>query len=302
MATLLILLTSCGGQEPAGEAQALLRQAQAAMSELSSYHATITTSGEDIAGSGHAIKQDWARPDSFRYVTPIIRVTGSGTCGPVAAGDPLPLGCTEVQGETLKGYGEAVLISDRLYGRECQEEGSQCGEWDVRDAGPLAIMGVSFTQADWTVTALTMIREAKVVGQENMDALSTIHVRGRLNAAQAKVDTWRRAAQDADIDTVGEECRSEEVQTPLTEGEPPPTVIATPECRPVTVDEFLALGQEAVERQQRNPSSVDVWIGSDDHMLRRFSASFPPDESGEGEKDVIVEFSRFNEVVIEPPN
>ncbi len=271
------------------------------METLNSYRATITISGEGIAGSGQAIESDWAAPDSFRTMTPRVRLEGVGACEPQHAGESRRSGCTNVQGETLDGYVESIVVDGTWYSQLCQEKGSQCGEWDVRDAGPLAIMGVSLTQADWTVTALTMIREAEVVGQENMDGLSTIHLRGWLNAVQAKVDTWRRAAQHAGLETVGEECGSEDVQTPLTEGEPPPTVIATPQCRPVTVDEFLAIGQEAVEWQERNPSSVDVWIGSDDHMLRRFSASFPPDESGEGEKDVIVEFSRFNEVIIEPP-
>lgn len=299
--TLLILVASCGEPRPMDDTETLLQHAQAAMWGLNSYHATITTSGEDIAGSGQAIEQDWATPDSSRWLTPVLMVTGFGSCGPVTAGDPLPVGCTDVREETLKEYGEAVLVAGRLYGRECQEEGSLCGEWDVRDAGPLAIMGVTLTQAQWTVTALTMIREAEVVGQESLDGLSAIHLRGRLNAMQAKVDTWRRAAQDAGIETVGEECGSEEVQTPLTEGEPPPTVISTPECRPVTVEDFLALAQETIERQERNPISAEVWIGSDDHLVRRFSASFPPDESGEGGREVVVEFSRFNDVVIEPP-
>jgi hypothetical protein len=299
-AGLLVLAASCGGgsDERLGDAQTLLREAQAAMQELDSYRATITISGEGIVGSGEAIESDWMAPDSFRTVTPMFRVEGTGDCGRQKAGELRPPLCTDIRGETLEGYGDAVLVAGRWSGRWCQQRGSQCDQWEVSDAGPLGIMGVTFTHAEWTKTALTMVEEPQVVGEERIGELPTIHLRGQLNTAQSKVETARRAAESAGLQIVGEECVEEE-RTPVPEGQT--AIPPTPTCRPVSAEEFLATWEEYIEGQRRGPEPLDVWIGVDDHLVRRFSTAAPPDEPGEAERTVIIEFSRFNEVAIEEP-
>lgn len=294
-----VLLSSCGEEKPPDDPQALLQQAQEAMEDLSSYHANMTVSGEDIAGSGEVIEHEWAAPSSFRWLAPMIELEGTGACEPQRAGEVRRSGCTDIQGETLEGYSESILMTDRAYGRLCREKDSDCDEWEVGDAGPLTIMGVRITKARWTITALTMIQEAEIIGEESVDGLPTIHVRGQLNAIRAKVNTWRQAALDAGIETVGEECVEGE-STPIPEGETL-TAVPTPECRPVSLQEFLALAQDEIDRQERNPATTDVWIGREDNLVRRFSTSIPPDESAEGGKEVVVEFSRFNSVTIEAP-
>lgn len=92
----------------------------------------------------------------------------------------------------------------------------------------------------------------------------------------------------------------EEEATPIREGQTP-VVIPTVQCRPVSVEEFLALTEDALEEQERSPAAVDVWIGRDDHLVRRFSASSAPDQAGDGERETVIDFSRFNEVTIQPP-
>jgi hypothetical protein len=298
-ATVLLAIASCGGEKPPDDPQALLQRAQEAMDDLSSYHAAMTVSGDGIVGSGEVIEHEWAAPGSVRSVTAIVTVAGSGDCGPVAAGDPLPVNCTDIRGETLEGYRENIIVPDRWYFRLCREKGSHCREWEAGEAGPLALMGVSNDQVAWTITALTMIQGAEIIGEENVDGLPAIHVRGQLSTAQAKINTWRQAALDAGIETVGEGCVEEEA-TPLAEGETP-TAGPTPECRPISLEDFLAIAQADLDRQEGRPATADVWIGRDDNLVRRFSASIPPDESGEGGRDVIVEFSHFDDVTIEAP-
>jgi hypothetical protein len=300
-AALLVLVASCGGgsDERLGDAQTLLREAQVAMQELDSYRATITISGEGIVGSGEAIESDWTAPDSFRTVTPMLRVEGTGDCGRQKAGELRPPLCTDVRGETLEGYGDAVLVDGRWYGRWCQEKGSQCNQWEVSDAGPLAIMGVTFTHAEWTKTALTMVEGPEVVGEERIGGLRTIHLRGQLNTAQSKVETARRAAESAGLQIVGEECVEEEEQTPVPEGKT--AIPSTPTCRAISAEEFLATWEEYIERQQRGPELLDVWIGVDDHLVRRFSAAAPLPKPNGGEETTIISFSRFNELAIQEP-
>jgi hypothetical protein len=292
---LLIAFVSCGGksQEDAGT---VLQQAHTAMRALDSYRATVTTSGESVAGADLAIEYAWAAPNSFRSLTPIVSVEGTGTCGAHKAGQPRRSGCTEVRGETLQGYVEAVLIGERQYTRSCQGKGSQCDEWEVRDAGTLSIMGITYGQAEWTITALTMVQEGEVVGEESVGGEPVIRLKGALDVAEVQVSTLRRAAASAGIETVGEECVEQE-STPVPEGVTP-EAIPTPQCRPVTVEDFLSQVRDAIEH---DIGSAEMWIGREDHLVRRFALSVPPADPNGAGLETIVEFSRFNDVVIEPP-
>jgi hypothetical protein len=299
-AAVLLAIASCGGEKTPDDPQTLLQQAQEAMDDLSSYHAAMTVTGDNIAGSGDVIEHEWAAPDSFRSLSPMIGLEGTGACEPQRAGEARRSGCTDVRGETLEGYSENILAAHRSYFRLCREKDTDCDQWEAGDAGPLDLMGVSNDHVAWTITALTMIQGAEIIDEESVDGLPAIHVRGQLSTTQAKINTWRQAALDAGIETVGEECAAEEA-TPLTEGEPLPTVISTPECQPMSLEDFLASAQDDLDRQEGRPATADVWIGRDDSLVRRFSASIPPDESGEGGKDVLVEFSHFDDVTIEAP-
>ena len=135
----------------------------------------------------------------------------------------------------------------------------------------------------WTLELLGHMADAQIVGQEDLDGVACIRIRGRANIMQAMIQSWRRAEETRGQIDWGEECSS---ATSEAVGE------TQEECRQTT--EYIDM---ADDRQGESAPSMDFLIGRDDALLRRieFSAlSGPPAEGS-------FTFSQFDGLRVEPP-
>jgi hypothetical protein len=105
---------------------------------------------------------------------------------------------------------------------------------------------------------------------------------------RAMIQSWRRAEETRGPINWGEECTATATE---------PGGETQEECHSTTLDEYIAMHEDSVRQQDDNPPSVEVWIGRDDRLLRRFEFRTVLAEPPEGS----FTFSRFDEVTVQPP-
>jgi hypothetical protein len=255
----------------AGDAATLLQQSQAAMLALDSLQADMTSSWE---GREVASRVAWQSPDSFHILYPSLSVEYETGKDPVV---------------TDYGLVEAIALGERMYTRQCVEEGTDCEPWGegIRD-GTYVPMGAIELDPMWTFELLGFVSEAQVVGQERVDGVECARIKGKAHVVQAMIESWRRAEEGRGPLYWGEECEG----TPTEAGE-----YSQEQCHSLTLDEYIAGYEEDVRRQDENPPSVEVWIGRDDKLMHRLEIPATLAEESEG----YFTFSRFDEVTVEPP-
>jgi hypothetical protein len=141
----------------------------------------------------------------------------------------------------------------------------------------------------WAVEVLGLMSDATIVGEEDVEGVPSVHVRGRANVLRAMTQSWRRAEETSGPMSWGEECSGEPTE---------PGGQTQEECRSITLDEYIARLEDSIREQDENPLSVEAWIGQDDKLLRRLDTTMV---SGEQPAPGSFTFSQFNEVTVQPP-
>jgi len=253
-----------------GDAATLLRQSQAAMLDLDSLEAEMTSPWE---GRELTYRVAWQRPDSFHILYPNLTVEYETEKDPVT---------------TDHGLVEAIAIGERMYTRQCVEEGADCEPWGegLRD-GTYVPMGAIELDPMWTIELLGLVSDAQVVGQEEVDSVECTHIRGKANITQAMVQSWRRAEEIRGPLYWGEECMMIDSDAGSSE-----------ECHATTLEEHVAMAEESARVQGQTQATVEVWVGQDDRLMRRLEFPVLP---GVEPTPGSFTFSEFNEVTVEPP-
>lgn len=274
---LVSVLVSRGGDNgarlsaaPGGDAAGLLRQSRAAMLELDSFQFEMTMQWE---GRDITYRLVWQSPDSFYVLYP-------NAVAHYESGQE-----TEI---TDYGLVEAIAVGDRIYSRQCAAEDEDCQPWGegVRDGIYVPAFAGEALDPYWTVEVLGLMSDAQIVGQENVHGVACTRIRGKANVMQAMIQSWRRA---------------EEIRGPMYWGEECTTIDsdagAQDECHSLSLDEYIATNEHSLREQDKNPPSVEVWIGRDDKLMRRLEFTTVVAEPPAGS----FTFSQFNEVTVEPP-
>ncbi len=72
-------------------------------------------------------------------------------------------------------------------------------------------------------------------------------------------------------------------------------------CRDVSFEEFVQLQEPKLSFYDANPHTIDVWLSSDDFLVRRIALRPGLEPYGE-ERPLVAEYSRFDQVEIVGPN
>jgi hypothetical protein len=184
--------------------------------------------------------------------------------------------------EESEGVYEAIMVGDKAYTRQCRDIEKACDPWrqGPRPPVPIAAPSPSFAPG-WPLVALEMAHNLQTIGSEEIDGVPATHLRGAANQLRAALENERRILTAAGITTFGEEC----------EGRPG----GREECRELTFEEALVRQEPDLSFYDENPSTIDAWV-REDGLVLRIALAIPPHDTG-----VTVEYSRFNEVTIEPP-
>jgi hypothetical protein len=264
--TLLLATVACDGGEPVEtrqDPQNIVREALAAMESLRSYRLEMVFAGAEE----QPVVIEFEAPDDYHFLLYAMRAT-EGV-------------------EELEGVYEAIITGDKAYNRQCKDIDQECESWQQRPRPPVAIAGPAPTfLPDWPLVALEMAQDLQIIGTEEIDGLATTHLRGTVNHIRAVLENERRVFTAAGITSFGKECEhpvgGEEV------------------CRELTFEENLAQQEPTLSFYDENPSTIDAWV-SEDGPVRRIALRVPPHEAGDEETAAAFEYSRFNDVEIEPP-
>ena len=278
---LLFAALACGGGESeqiSSDPQALLDQAQAAMAELESYHATfVFPAAPGDTQEDYRSDVSYAAPNSYRFLNFI----------------PLPTSATE---PTLI---EMVLVGDTIYRRQCKDIDIECESWEEQPRGQVVFPGSPALHPPWPLVAMEMAGELDLVGQDKIDGVALTHFRGSANHIRAIFESLRRSATAAGINSLGTECMG--VETPTANdanGEP---VESEGNCREQTFEETLESQEPGLSFYDENRTTIDIWVSSADFLVHRVAIIIPPNESRDGGTSFIVEYSLFDQVQIEAP-
>ena len=276
---LVSILASRGGDNAAGsatpqagDAARLLQQSQAAMLELDSFQAEMTTSWE---GREDTYRVAWQSPDSFHVLSPYV-------VAHYESGQE-----TEI---TDYGFVEAIAVGDRIYVRQCAAEDEDCQPWEESARDGLYVPAFAGESLDpmWTIELLGLMSDAQIVGQEDVEGVACTRIRGRANILRAMAQSWRRAEETRGPINWGEECTATATE---------PGGETQEECHSTTLDEYIALHEDSLREQDESPASVEVWVGRDDKLLRRLEFPLVADQPAGG----YFALSQFNEVTVQPP-
>ena len=258
-----------GGGAPSEpqDAASILGQAHTAMSDLDSFRAVMTTEpGQGILDS----TVEWQSPDSFHLV---IRWQEQQE---------------EAVGEI--GLSEAIVIGDKGYSRQCKAEGEGCSEWTEYERGDTYLPAPTpWFDPRWPIVALALVVDSRVVGEEQIDGVSSTHIQGNLNRLRAMLQALEEGLRQRGVTAYGQECETEP-------GEPE-------ECRDLPIEEFMESQAEELQLGDENPNPVDIWIGRDDKLLHRYTIGPIPGDAGApgGTLTTVFTYSQFNKVEIQPP-
>ncbi len=179
---------------------------------------------------------------------------------------------------------EGLAVGDNLYGRQCDDTGRNCGEWRERAREIILPVPSPSYLPQWPIVALEMAHGLQVVGEEDLTGETVIHLQARVNIMRSILENQRRIFDTAGISAFGQEC------TAQTGGQK--------ECRETGFDELLDQHEPRLSYSDTNPSTVDVWIGTQDSFIRRIVFTAPPVDTT---ATLTFDYSDFNSVEIEAP-
>jgi hypothetical protein len=277
---MLSMLPACGGDDGDGvgpatphasDADTLLQQAQAAMRDLDSFQLQMTSTWE---GRETTYTVAWQRPDSFHVLSPDLQSE------------------TEDQGKRIidSGLFEAMAIGNKIYVRQCPAEGEDCDAWQEGPREAIYVpMWAPELEPMWTIELLSLVSDAQIIGEEDVDGVACTRIQGRANIIRAMIQSWRRVEEERGPIYWGESC----VSISESGGE------MREDCHETTSDEYIARYEDSLREQDENPTVIEVWLGRDDKLMRRlgFRQALP----GEEAVTFPFTFSRFNEVDLKPP-
>ncbi len=295
----LLATLACGGDDEdldlSASAEAFWNQADTAMADLDSYHVSFVFpyGPEEVRWEA-----EFAAPNDYRF----LLFSAEGETEKVCESYSPPSGgqgqtCREVLTNiTSRSVFETILAGGKAYSRLCEDVGEQCEPWQEGPQPQVPIAGPSPTYLlQWPLVAMEMAQPIEVVGGEEIDGATFIHLHGSVNHLRAIFENQRRVLTEAGITSFGEEC-FEETSLP---GEPPGEEI----CRTLTYEESLERQEPDLSFYDDNPATIDIWISPDTSLVRRvaLAAQPPPGEPDSGEAPLIVEYTLFNQVEIEAP-
>jgi hypothetical protein len=295
---LFAALACAGGEslEISDSPQVLWDRAGTAMAALDSYHvAFLFPAGpEEVRWEA-----EFAAPDSYRFQLFTAEGETRQECASPPDGGVFVYGtpCREIfTSITAQAVAETVLVGDRAYVRQCQDVEEQCEPWLDGPRPQVPIAGPSPTYLpQWPLVALEMAQPVEVVGGEEIDGVTLVHLHGSVNHLRAIMENERRALTAAGITSFGEEC-TVEASLP---GEPP----GAESCRELTFEESLERQEPDLSFYDETPAVIDLWVSPDNFLVHRIAlgAAPPPDEPGGEQLPLIVDYSRFNQIQIEAP-
>lgn len=295
----LLAAIACGGGDEgldlSNDPQVFWTQANAAMADLDSYHVAFVfpLGPEEVRWEA-----EFASPNDYRF----LLFSAEGETEEVCESYNPPSGgqgqtCRDVlTNVTSRSVFETIMAGDKAYSRQCEDVGEQCEPWQEGPRPQIPIAGPSPTYLpEWPLVALEMAQPVEVVGGEEIDDVTFIHLHGTVNNLRAILENQRRVLTAAGITSFGEEC-FEEASLP---GAPPGEEI----CRKLTFEESLERQEPDLSFYDENPATIDIWISPDTFLVRRvaLTAQPPPDEPGSGQVPLIVEYTLLNQVEIEAP-
>ena len=287
----------------------ILEQTRSAIAALDSYHVafSLSTHPDDVQGE-YRWEVWFAAPDNYRmlmfgavgesetvceyYTSPDGR-SRSGSCREVL---------TSITGSILA---EWIYVGDTLYIRQCEDIETACGPWREQPRGPYVIAGPSASLTPgWPLVALELAGELELVGQEEIDGVALIHIRGSVNHLRAILENARRTLAAEGITSFGTECMTVETTVMMNEtGElvesAPDTPVENEEtCRELTFEESQ---EQGLNFYDDNLAVIDIWVSLDDLFLRRITLVAPPKQPVGFDVSYVMEYSLFDQVQIEAP-
>ena len=269
---LLILVASCGqGEDSQGDltedAGTLVEQALATMTELNSYRLEMGFGPEEAP----PILIEFAAPDSYRFQWGVFQTTNGS--------------------ESPEGVFETILVGGKAYTRQCEGPDKDCEDWQEGPRPAVAIAGPSPSFLPyWPLVAIEMAGDLETLGTEKVDGQSLLRLRGSVNHLRAIFESERRVFTAAGITSFSEECFGG------TDGDE--------NCRELGFEETLENQEPALSFYDQNPATIDVWLSPQDFLVHRIVLDIPPDDDVEPpdeETSVLINYSQFDQVVIEPP-
>jgi hypothetical protein len=191
---------------------------------------------------------------------------------------------------------EIVLVGDWAYVRGCENYPDNCEAWqaDERGEGYTVPGGVGFTTTAPEIlglTALEHIVDVQVVDEGD----GLVHVAGSAKLARVILENKRRAY--GHVKEYQQHCESSGVF----DGDTAPAQT----CTYLTFEESVEEEYRVQDLDQTPSSPVHLWISPEDFRVHRLILAIPgapiDAEPAEGERYFEVEYSRFNEVTITPP-
>jgi hypothetical protein len=304
--TILFVALACGvsgDPDKARDPSAIVQEALTATDQLDSYHLAVITpaSPEDIRDE-FRWEVEFAAPDSYRF----LLFGAEGESREICESYTPPEGgtgqtCREVLTKiTSRTVFESILVGDKAYSRQCEALDQNCDDWQEGPRPAVAIAGPSPSfLPQWPLVAMEMAWDLQTLGAEDMDGDSLLHLRGSVNQIRAVMENERRVFTATGVTSFGEECE-QEAAVPVS-GTP---IQSEEVCRELTYEEALQNQEPTLSFYDQHPSTVDVWISRDDFLVHRIEIATPPHEDvnpPSEEISVLFEYSRFNEIVIEPP-
>jgi hypothetical protein len=181
-----------------------------------------------------------------------------------------------------------------MYGRQCNETDGVCDPWREQPRGPFVIAGPSPSYLpQWPLVALQLAEDLELVGEDDVDGITLVHLQGSVNHLRAVLENERRVLTAAGITSFGTECTAEAALP----GEPPGDEV----CRELTFEESLERQEPQLSSYDENPGAIDIWLSADDFLVHRIMLGIPPDQPGAQESSFTVEYSQFNQIKIEAP-
>ena len=281
-----------------GDPRALVDEALSAMGQLDSYHVAF---GLPIPPDDVREKAGWEiefeAPDSYRMLLFGAEGESERRCESYLLPDASGTGetCYDVL-ISISEYtvAETVVVGDTMYGRQCNETDGVCDPWREQPRGPFVIAGPSPSfLPQWPLVALELAEDLELVGEDNVDGVTLVHLQGSGNHLRAILENERRVLTAAGITSFGTECRAEAALPGESQGDEV--------CRELTFEESLERQEPQLSLYDENPGAIDIWLSPDDFLVHRIVLGIPPDEPGAQEGSFTVEYSQFNQIEIEAP-
>lgn len=166
--------------------------------------------------------------------------------------------------------GELIEVGDLSYSRLCHNHPDDCEEWEQSERFPVPSLGglTTFVPETLGFVTLELATDPTFIANEQFEGQTLFHLKASVNLSRAICDNQLRALLAAETQAVEAELASHE-------------------------EECGQLNFEAVP-----PSAVDVWLFPTDFRIHHLRIGVPGDEM---DPYLEIDYSRFNEISIEPP-